>query len=155
MATENSSGLYYPLTKMNFLVSVDEVSGVAAFSEVTGVDASVDVIEYREGTDAINSPRKMPGLTKYGNVTLKWGMTENMSFYEWVAGITDGSKAAAEDRVQDVTIHLQDDAHNDIASWTLVNAWPCKYTAPDFNASSSEIAFESVELAFEEMRRDL
>lgn len=56
--------------------------------------------------------------------------------------------------MQDVTIYLQDDQHNDLASWTLVNAWPCKYTAPDFNASSSEIAFESVELAFEEMRRN-
>ena len=51
----------------------------------------------------------------------------------------DGTKAAAEDRVQDITIYLQDDAHNDIASWTLVNAWPCKYTGPDFNASSSEM----------------
>ena len=68
---------------------------VAAFSEVSGFDASVDVIEYREGTEAINSPRKMPGMTKYGNVTLKWGMTENLSFYEWVAGISDGSKATA------------------------------------------------------------
>ena len=73
----------------------------------------------------------MPGLTKYGNVTLKWGMSESMSFYEWVAGISNGSKSAPEDRVQDVTIYLQDDQHNDIASWTLINAWPCKYTAPD------------------------
>ena len=127
---------------------------MAAFSEVSGVDASIDVIEYREGTDPINSPRKMPGMTKYGNVTLKWGMTENMSFYEWVAGISNGSKASAEDRMQDVTIHLQDDAHDDIASWTLKNAWPCKYTGPDFNASSSESAFESVEHAFEETLRD-
>ena len=63
----------------------------------------------------------MPGLTKYGNVTLKWGMTENLSFYEWVAGISNGTKAAAEDRVQDITIYLQDDAHNDIAAgpWSM------------------------------------
>ncbi len=143
----------YPFKKYNYRVEIDSID-VAAFSEVSGFDASVDVIEYREGTEAINSPRKMPGLTKYGNVTLKWGMTENLSFYEWVSGISSGTKATAEDRVQDITIYLQDDAHNDIASWTLVNAWPCKYTAPDFNASSSEIAFESVELAFEEMRRN-
>lgn len=143
----------YPLKKYNYRVQVDNID-VAGFSEVSGFDASVDVIEYREGTEAINSPRKMPGLTKYGNVTLKWGMTESLSFYEWVAGIASGEKATAEDRVQDIVIYLQDDAHSDSASWTLINAWPCKYTAPDFNASSSEIAFESVELAFEEMKRN-
>ena len=81
----------YPYKKFNYRLEIDAVD-VAAFSEVSGFDASVDVIEYREGTEAINSPRKMPGLTKYGNVTLKWGMSENMSFYEWVTGISDGTK---------------------------------------------------------------
>ena len=143
----------YPMKKYNYRVQVDNID-VAGFSEVSGFDASVDVIEYREGTETINSPRKMPGLTKYGNVTLKWGMTESLSFYEWVAGISSGEKQGAEDRVQDIVIYLQDDQHSDTANWTLINAWPCKYTAPDFNASSSEIAFESVELAYEEMRRN-
>ncbi|MCL2055586.1 MAG: phage tail protein [Oscillospiraceae bacterium] len=142
----------YPLKKYNYRVQIDNID-VAGFSEVSGFDASVDVIEYREGTEAINSPRKMPGLTKYGNVTLRWGMTESVSFYEWVAGISNGERAAASERVQDIVIYLQDDRHDDTANWTLVNAWPCKYTAPDFNSSSSEVAFESVELAFEEMRR--
>lgn len=141
----------YPYKKFNYRLEIDAVD-VAAFSEVSGFDASVDVIEYREGTEAINSPRKMPGLTKYGNVTLKWGMSENMSFYEWVTGISDGSKTN-EDRACSVTIYLQDDAHNDIASWELINAWPSKYTAPDFNATSSEVAFESVEIVYEEMHR--
>lgn len=144
----------YPLKQYNYRVVINNID-VAGFSEVSGFDASVDVIEYREGSEAINSPRKMPGLTKYGNVTLKWGMSESLSFYEWVAGISSGDRAATEERVQDITIYLQDDRHNDTANWTLVNAWPCKYTAPDFNASSSEVAFESVELAFEEMRRNL
>lgn len=142
----------YPFKKYNYALEISSVS-VASFSEVSGFDASVDVIEYREGSDPVNSPRKMPGLTKYGNVTLKWGMSDNMDFFEWVKGISDGTKADAADRVTDVTITLQDDSHSPIASWTLTNAWPCKYTAPDFNATSSEIAFESVELAFEEMTR--
>ncbi|MFV0402304.1 MAG: phage tail protein [Oscillospiraceae bacterium] len=143
----------YPFKKYNYRLEIDGIDQ-AAFSEVSGFDASVDVIEYREGTETINSPRKMPGLTKYGNVTLKWGMSESLSFYEWVSGISSGEAGTAEDRVKDITIYLQDDAHNDIANWTFFNAWPCKYTAPDFNASSSEIAFESVELAFEEMKRN-
>ena len=62
MATTNSSGLYYPLTKMNFLVTVTGVDGVAAFSEVTGFDATVDVIEFRQGNSSSLAPVKIPGL---------------------------------------------------------------------------------------------
>lgn len=143
----------YPYKKYNYRVEIDSID-VAGFSEVSGFDASIDVLEYREGDYQINSPRKMPGLTKYGNVTLKWGMTENMSFYNWVTSISKGEESE-EDRIRTVTIYLQSDGHENIATWTLTNAWPCKYTVPDFNASSSEIAIESVELAFEEMERTL
>ena len=73
MADKNSSGLYYPLTKMNFLVSVDQVTGVAAFTEVTGIDASVDVIEFRQGNSNSLAPVKIQGLVKHGNITLKMG----------------------------------------------------------------------------------
>jgi phage tail-like protein len=143
----------YPLKKYNFRVQIDGID-VAGFAEASGFDASVDVIEYREGTDAINAVRKMPGITKYGNITLKWGMSESLSFYEWVQGISAGTMADAGDRMKDVVIYLQDDSRTDVSYWTLVNAWPCKYIAPDLNATSSEVAFESVEITFEEMRRD-
>lgn len=46
-AYNNGSDLSYPLTKMNFLVYVDKINGTAAFSEVTGIEATVDVIEFR------------------------------------------------------------------------------------------------------------
>jgi len=143
----------YPLKKYNFRVQIDGID-VAGFAEASGFDASVDVIEYREGTDAINAVRKMPGITKYGNITLKWGMSESLSFYEWVQGISAGTMVDAGDRMKDVVIYLQDDSRTDVSYWTLVNAWPCKYIAPDLNATSSEVAFESVEITFEEMRRD-
>ena len=74
MAEKTSGGLHYPLTKMNFLVTVSTVTeGVAAFSEVTGVEASVDVIEFRQGNSNSLAPVKIPGLVKHGNVTLKFG----------------------------------------------------------------------------------
>jgi len=143
----------YPLKKYNYRVELEGID-VAGFSEISGFDASIDVIEYREGTERINSPRKMPGLTKYGNVTLKWGMTASLDFFEWVQGISNGEKLEAEDRCQDIVIYLQDDSQADVASWTLINAWPCKYVVPDFNATSSEVSIESVEIAFEEMMRN-
>lgn len=84
MADKTSGSLYYPLTKMNFLVTVDSVSGVAAFNEVTGVEATVDVIEFRQGNSNSLAPVKIPGLVKHGNVTLKFGYTRNNAFKDWL-----------------------------------------------------------------------
>ncbi len=81
MATyQNKAGLSYPLTKMNFLVTVDNVNGTAAFNEVSGVEASVDVIEFRQGNAHSLAPVKLPGLVKHGNVTLKMGYTTDSAF---------------------------------------------------------------------------
>ena len=141
----------YPFKKYNY--KVDGITE-ASFSEVSGFDASIDVIEYRTGDEGVNWSRKMNGLTKFGNVTLKWGMTSSLSFYDWVTSISQGT-SLGEDHNKNVTITLfDDDGSTALAVWNLTNAWPSKYTAPDFNASSSEIAFESVELVYESMTRE-
>lgn len=143
----------YPFKKYNYKVEIKGITE-ASFSEVSGFDASIDVIEYREGDEGVNYSRKLNGLTKFGNVTLKWGMTSSVNFYEWVMDVSSG-KALDEDRNKDVTITLfDDDGTTSLAVWNLTAAWPSKYTAPDFNASSSEIAFESVELVYESMERE-
>lgn len=159
MATTNSAGLYYPLTKMNFLVSVDQVNGVAAFSEVTGVDASVDVIEFRQGNSSSLAPVKIQGLVKHGNITLKMGYTKDQDFKTWVQDCV--SERRPETPRRTVTIELIDIAPGAPQSiqetpagtltWVLKEAWVCKYTGPDLNASTSEVAMESVELAYEEL----
>ena len=143
----------YPFKKYNYKVEIKGITE-ASFSEVSGFDASIDVIEYREGDEGVNYSRKLNGLTKFGNVTLKWGMTSSVNFYEWVMDVSSG-KVLGEDRCKDVTITLfDDDGTTSLAVWNLYAAWPSKYTAPDFNASSSEIAFESVELVYESMERE-
>ena len=83
-AYTNQISLAYPLTKMNFLVTVTGVDGTAAFSEVSGVEATVDVIEFRQGNSNSLSPVKIPGLVKHGNVTLKFGYTADNSFKTWI-----------------------------------------------------------------------
>lgn len=136
----------YPHGKFRYKV---EIAGIEAggFSEVTGFDASIDVIEYREG-DKVQTPMKVPGLKKYGNITLKQGLVDSNVLYEWMyAGVEKDV-----DR-KTVTITLLDIAGEPAASWQVINAWPTKYTAPDFNATSSEIAIESLELAHEGMTR--
>lgn len=160
MADKNSSGLYYPLTKMNFLVSVDQVTGVAAFTEVTGIDASVDVIEFRQGNSSSLAPVKIQGLVKHGNITLKAGYTRSQNFKDWVTNCVS-EKRSAETPRRNITIELIDinsgapqsipEAPTGSVTWILKNAWVAKYTGPDLNASTSEVAMESVEIAYEEM----
>ena len=91
----NQAGMAYPLTKMNFLVSVDGLSGtMAAFSEVTGVDATVDVIEFRQGNAHSLSPVKIQGLVKHGNITLKMGYTIGNGFKTWIDECISSTRGA-------------------------------------------------------------
>ena len=136
----------YPHGRFRYKVEIDGRKA-GGFSEVTGFDAPVDVMEYREG-DMVQTPMKIPGLKKYGNITLKQGLADSMVFYEWIA---EGVSGAVQRKT--ITITLLDEEENPAASWQVINAWPTKYTAPDFNATSSEVAIETLEIAHEGMTR--
>lgn len=136
----------YPYGKFRYKVEIDGLEA-GGFSEVTGFDASIDVIEYREG-DMVQTPMKIPGLKKYGNITLKQGLATSKVLYDWIIAGVNG----AVDR-KTITITLLDDEESPAASWQVINAWPMKYTAPDFNATSSEVAIETLEIAHEGMTR--
>jgi len=160
MATyQNEAGLAYPLTKMNFLVTVDGVSGTAAFTEVSGIESSVDVIEFRQGNAHSLAPVKIPGLVKHGNVTLKFGYTLDSAFKTWIMEcVSEVRKEMPRSRVQIEMIDINGGAPQSLVEsisgtrvWVLTNAWVTKYTAPDLNASTSEVAIESVEIAYEEL----
>lgn len=116
---------------------------------MTGFNASVDVMEYRAG-DMVQTPMKIPGLKKYSNIILKQGLVDSMVFYEWIA---EGVNGAIQRKT--ITITLLDEEETPEASWQVINAWPAKYTAPDLNATSSEVAIETLEIAHEGMTRVL
>ncbi len=136
----------YPHGKFRYKVEIDGLDA-GGFSEVTGFDASIDVMEYREG-DMVQTPMKIPGLKKYGNITLRQGLADSMVLYEWIA---EGVNGAVNRKT--ITITLLDEEEAPAASWQVINAWPMRYTAPDFNATSSEIAIETLEIAHEGMTR--
>ena len=161
MATDmNSAGMAYPLTKMNFLVSIPDLSGaMAAFSEVSGIEASVDVVEFRQGNAHSLAPVKIPGLVKHGNITLKMGYTIGNGFKTWIQECVSETRGAMPRKT--VTIELLDirggspnssyETIKENITWILKEAWVTKYSGPDLNASASEVAIETVELAYEEL----
>ena len=139
----------YPYRVFRYQVEIDGISR-AGFSEVSGMSSSVGSIEYREGDDLRNTPRKLPGLTKFGNVTLRWGVSDDTDFLAWVYSVapTNTANPTGLER-HNLTITLIDDAGNPGPSWSLINAWPVSYTVPDLSGMGGEVAIHSLELCHE------
>lgn len=135
-----------PLRNYRFRLEIDGIQQ-AGFSEVAGFDASIEPIEYREGTDP-RHVRKLSGLVKYGNITLKWGTTDSKEIYEWHRAGIDGDILR-----KNIAIIAVDEAGNDKARWEISDAWPTKYTSPSFNAKGNEVAIETLEIVHEGMKR--
>ncbi|MBX3257537.1 MAG: phage tail protein [Chitinophagaceae bacterium] len=133
----------YPLPKFHF--RVEWGGSKIGFTEVTGLNIENEMIEYRDGSSPEYHKIKMPGLQKYGNVTLKRGMfSSDNDFFIWLNTVS----LSKIDR-RDITISLLNEEHNPVYIWRLKNAWPTKVTAPDLKSDANEVAVETIELAHE------
>jgi phage tail-like protein len=143
----------YPYPAYNFKVSVtnvdtgETVSG--SFSEISGLTVDVQPIEYRDGTDD-STVRKVRGLRKLSNITLKRGISGHVGFWRWVQ---DGINGDA--NRQEGYIALLNEDRAEVMRWNFKQAWPTKYTGPSLNAKNNEIAIETLELAIEDLRINL
>jgi phage tail-like protein len=135
-----------PYGSYNFLVELDGISR-AAFQECSGFDSTIDIIEHREGGEN-TTLRKLPGLTKYSNIVLKWGVTDDMDLNNWHKQAIQGDLQR-----KNGSIVLLNRLGEEVARWNFVRAWPSKYDGPDFNAEGTEVAIETMELAHEGVER--
>ena len=135
-----------PYKNFNFRVEIDGLT-VGGFSECSGLETEVSVIEYREGGDI--SVRKLPGLAKVGDVTLKRGVTKSNELQNWHRNILNGTP----DR-RDVIVILMDDEKTPVVVWKLFNAFPRKWQGPTLRGTGNEVAIEVLELACEGLERE-
>jgi phage tail-like protein len=135
-----------PYGNFNFLVEIDGITR-AAFHDVSGFDSSIDVVEHREGGENTTT-RKLPGLTKYSNITLKWGITDDRQLYEWHRDAIRGNVLRKNGSIVGL-----DRKGTEVMRWNFFNAWPSKYNAPDFSAEGNDVAIETLELAHEGLER--
>lgn len=135
-----------PFGNYNFLVELDGITR-AAFQECSGFDSTIDVIEHREGGEN-TTLRKIPGMTKYSNIVLKWGITDDSELYDWHSEIVQGEITR-----KNGSIVLLNRKGDEVARWNFVRAWPTKYDGPDLNAEGNDIAIEMLELAHEGVSR--
>lgn len=131
----------YPLPSMHFIV--DWGGNRNGFTEVSGLSADLEVIEYREGSSPENLTQKMPGMKKFSNIVLKRGIIKgDNDFFRWFNTV-----ALNQVEKRDVVISLLNEQHEPVMVWRVRNAWPCKIQGPELKAGASEVAIETLELA--------
>ena len=136
-----------PFRNFNFLVELEGISQ-ASFTECSGLSATTEVIEMREGGDN-TTVRKLPGKTTYANITLRWGMTDSTELWQWRDQVIQGNVLRKNGSI--VVYDLNN--HAEVARWNFVAAWPTEWEGPSFNATGSEIAIETLVLAHEGITR--
>ena len=143
-----------PYAQFNFLVDLGTGNndGVeAGFQECSGISMSVDVIEYRNGNEKENTPRKITGLARVSDVTLKRGIIGSLGLYHWMDQIRNGDQAA----LRTVTIQLQNEDHTAVvATWKLLRARIVKHTSGPLNAKGTDVAMEELTLAYERLEME-
>jgi phage tail-like protein len=133
----------YPIPKFHF--QVEWGGSKIGFTEVSGLDVEREVIEYRDGSSKEYSKLKMPGLTKFSNLTLKRGsFKKDNDFYKWWVS----NKLESVER-RDITISLLNEEHTPIITWKVKNAWPSKIQPTDLKSDDNSIAIETMEIVHE------
>lgn len=137
-----------PLRNCRFRVEIDGITVQTNPCHISGLWAAIEYTEYHEGADTLQV-RQLGGLPKYGTLILKFGLTNSTDLYNW---FKNGISGIADQR--NMGIVAQDLQGNDITRWTLTNAWPAKYQAPDFNGKGNYVALETFEIVYESLVRD-
>lgn len=145
--TTSQDNSTWPMPKFRFEVDLGDGLNGIAFQEISGMDVENQIIEYRKNNSPLFSTEKMPGIVKYGNVTMKRGVFVNdNTFWNWHSQV----KMNAVQR-RTVFIKLLDENGTVTMQWQLNNAWPTKITATDLKSDGNEIAVDAVEIAHEQM----
>jgi phage tail-like protein len=136
-----------PYRDFNFLVELDGIIQ-ASFTECSGIGATTEVIEMREGGDN-TTVRKLPGKTTYKNITLKWGLTNSNELWTWYQQVVEGNPIRKNGSI--VVYDLAN--HVEVVRWNFIRAWPTDWEGPTFNAKGTDIAIETLVLAHEGITR--
>lgn len=143
-----------PYAQFNFLVDLGAgTDGVeAGFQEVSNIGMEVTVAEYRNGNEKENSVRKITGLNKATDVTLKRGVIGSDNLYAWLNDIRNGNENA----LRTVRLHLMAEDHSGpVQTWNLLRARIIKYVSGPFSAKGGDVAMEELTLAYERMEMEV
>jgi phage tail-like protein len=142
-----------PYVQFNFLVDLGNgTEGPdAGFQEITEIGMEVTVVEYRNGNERENSVRKITGMNKSSDVTLKRGVIGSLTLYQWLDEIRNGDQNA----MRDVVISLQNEDHTEVVqSWKLFRARITQHSNGPWNAKGTDVAIETMRLTYERLEME-
>jgi phage tail-like protein len=139
-----------PYGAFNFLVNLNGPSGpetpLGGFSDVSGLGTEITVAEYRNGNEKENHVRKVPGMHKVSDVTLKRGIVNSEDLWQWIKDVQQQGTGMK----RNVSITMRDEAGNSVQTWILRSVFPMKYTGPTLAAKGGgDVAMEELVLAAE------
>jgi phage tail-like protein len=145
-----SAGREDPLVGFNFMIDVGgKVTGY--FTEVSGLGSETETIEQKvvnnKGVEVI---LKIPGRLKWGDITLKRGITTNLDMWNWRQLVVDGK---VKDARSNASIVMFDREGKEAARWDITNAWPLKISGPSPKSDSNEIGIEELTVVHEAIKR--
>jgi len=144
----------HPYAQFDFLVDLgtgNTDGPEAGFQEMSGIGLEVSVSEYRAGNTKANSARKITGLNKTTDVTLKRGVIGSLSLNQWLNEIRTGNQNSW----RTITISLQNEEHTQIVqTWKLLRARIIKHTSGPFNAKGTDVAMEELTIAYERLEME-
>lgn len=136
--------------RFNFKVEIDGFAR-AGFQKVSGLEQGVEVIEHRE-SDSIR-PYKSPGLFSAENLVLEFGATDDEGAWNWfntTVKVAEGKLAADETEYKkDIAVVQLDANGEEIERWNVFGAFPIKFVAGEFDATSNEKTIRRLELAYD------
>jgi phage tail-like protein len=135
-----------PLIAKSFMLDVGgKITGY--FTEVSGLGSETEVVEHKVINDkGVEVVLKVPGRLKWGDITLKRGITTNLDLWNWRKMVEDGDVAGAR---TNGSVVMLDAELKEAARWNFLNAWPSKLTGPAPKADSNEIGIEELVLVHE------
>jgi phage tail-like protein len=140
-----------PRPTNHFRLTVGGKEAAGQFREVTGLDAENEIVEEKHtNPQGMVEIVKVPGGMKWSNIELKRGVDIDKGLWEWRYQVESAGPDAAR---TDCTLELCDYDGSPIATYTILQAWPSKYTGAALNAGANEIAVEAVTLCHEGFKR--
>lgn len=139
-----------PMIGAHFEITVGAVTGY--FTEVSGLGSETEIVEHKIMAKGVKEPliRKIPGRLKWGDITLKRGITSNMDFYDWRKQVEQGKVDVAR---LDGTIIMYDQTFAPIAQWEFTKGWPSKISGPSLKSDGNEIGVEELVIVHEGIKR--
>jgi phage tail-like protein len=129
-------------------ISDDGKAVKGSFMEVSGLGVEMPAVEYRNGSEDITM-RKIPGLKKFTNITLKWGITGDLILWNWIVAGMNGLVQRAPG-----SVIMLNENRTEVMRWNFTRGWPCKWTGPSLNAKNNEIAIDTLEICHEGLQVD-